>query len=495
MLIAVLLAAFALAPAQTQPVAGSSFTTEQQKILELKKLELTLKNARGRYERARKLFDLGLSTTTDLNQAEVEYRQSEVNFQQAFLQLFADVPRLSFVSAVKSQAPNGRKLVRLTIRNTSGAVMDYKAFGIDLSQVPVPDELKLRELTNISVSLRDYVSPGGSGPIISSPYEAIIPALPVGQEKTLQFDLLKDVDSVTVSMTYAGKVDERQVYLEKDASANIVSIASAGFSQEADLGSQATYDLSLEQFTRAANSFRLTVLNLPRQVNYDFLDPATQARLFQVRFPEGVTSLKLQLRLSLPDKVDERIALDRTLGFWVLVTDSGQLVPSDRDYSETEIAAMKCGKVRLELIPRGVGKLEISAPSLYQEIKPGESVALSITVKNSGTRRIHNVHLSTENPINWRTQTVPDVIPVLEPNREEIVKVNIVPAADVGVGDFEVRIKTDAIDNNRKVQTEDKIDRIHVSSPASLRSTLWLLGFLLLLVAGIVIFGIKVTRR
>jgi NPCBM-associated, NEW3 domain of alpha-galactosidase/Outer membrane efflux protein len=486
-----------LSPASGQPVAGSSFTTEQQKVLELKKLELTLKNARGRYERARKLYDNGLSTVTDLNQAEVEYRQSEVSFQQTFLQLFADVPRVSFVSAVKSQAPDGRKLVRLTIRNTSGAVMDYKAFGIDLSEVAVPDELKLRELTNISVSLREYtaVGAGGAGPIISSPYEAIIPVLPVGKENELQFTLLKDVDAVSVSMTYAGKVDQREVFLEKDASANIVSITSAGFSQEADLGSQATYDLSLEQFTRAASSFRLAVLNLPRQVNYEFIDPATQARLFQVRFPEGVTSLKLQLRLSLPDKNDETVALDRALGFWVAVADSEQLLVADKAYSPAELVAMKCGKVRLELIPRGVGRLEVSAPSLYQEIKPGETVALNVTVKNSGTRRIDNVHVSTESPINWRSQTVPDVIPVLEPNREEIIKLSVVPAADVGVGDFEIRIKTDAIANNRKVQTEDKVDRIHVSSAAGLKSTLWLLGFLLLLVTGIVVFGVKVTRR
>jgi hypothetical protein len=484
----------ALAPARAQ-VGGASFTTEQQRVLELKKLELTLKQARARFDRAKRLFDAGLSTPIDLSQAEVEYRNAEVNFQQAFLQLFADVPRISFVSAIKSQAPNGKKSVRLTLKNTSGAVMDYKSFGIDLSDVPVPDELKLRELTNVSVSLREYAT-GSSGPIISSPYEALIPTLAVGQERTLQFELLKDVDSVTVAMTYAGKLDQREVYLEKDASANIVTIASATFSQEADLGGQATYDLALEQFTRAASSFRLTVLNLPRQVNYEFIDPATSSRLFQVRFPEGVTALKLQLRLSLPDKVDERILLDRPLAFWVVVPESAaEPLAADRSYSAGEIAALKCGKVQLELTPRGVGRLEVSAPSLYQEIKPGETVTLNVTVKNSGTRRIHNVHVATENPINWRTEVTPDVVPALEPNREEVVSIRILPPADVGVGDFEVRIKTEAIDQNRKVQSEDKTDRIHVSSPASLRSTLWLLGFLLLLVVGIVIFSIKLTRR
>jgi len=494
MLLLCALLVLALAPARAQ-VAGSSFTTEQQRILELKKLELTLKQARTDYERMKLWVQEGIKPRPDLDPVELALRRAEVQFQQAFLQLFADVPRISFVSAIKSQAANGKKFVRLTLKNTSGAVMDYKSFGIDLREVPVPDEVKLRELANVSVSLREYAA-GGSGPIISSPYEALIPTLAVGQEKTLQFELLKDVDSVTVAMAYAGKLDQREVYLEKDASANIVTIASATFSQEADLGGQATYDLALEQFTRAASSFRLTVLNLPRQVNYEFIDPATSARLFQVRFPEGVTALKLQLRLSLPDKVDERIVLDRPLAFWVLVAESAAepLVP-DRSYSPGEIAALKCGKVQLEVIPRGVGRLEVSAPSLYQEIKPGETVALNVTVKNSGTRRIHNVHLSTENPINWRTEVTPDVVSTLEPNREEVVRIRILPPADVGVGDFEVRIKTEAIDQNRKVQSEDKINRIHVSSPASLRSTLWLLGFLLLLVVGIVVFSIKLTRR
>ena len=201
-----------------QPVAGTSSNTEQQRILELKRLKLTLQNARTRYERAKKLYEFKLNTAIDLNQAEVEYRSAEVSFQQAFLQLFADVPRLSFVNAVKSQAEDGKKYVTLTVKNTSGAVMDYKAFGIDLTQVPVPDQLKLRELTNISISLRDYGA-SGAGPIISSPYEAIVPVLPVDQTRTLRFELLKDVDAVTVAMTYAGKVDQREVYLEKDASA------------------------------------------------------------------------------------------------------------------------------------------------------------------------------------------------------------------------------------------------------------------------------------
>ena len=57
-----------------------------------------------------------------------------------------------------------------------------------------------------------------------------------GQPVTLDFRLLKDVDAVTVAMSYANQSSERRVLLEKDATANIVTIQSSQFSQEGDLG-------------------------------------------------------------------------------------------------------------------------------------------------------------------------------------------------------------------------------------------------------------------
>ena len=106
-----------------------------------------------------------------------------------------------------------------------------------------------------------------------------------------------------------------------------------------------------------------------------------------------------------------------------------------------------------------MGRIEVSAPSLYQEIRTSEQVELNLSVKNTGTRVIHNVHISTESPISWRTFITPDTVPLLEPNQEEIVKLKVLPPSDAGVGDYEVKIKTDAISNNRKVPTVDQTDR------------------------------------
>jgi len=495
--------------APTPSVTGPSANTEAQRLLELKRLDLALKDAKSKRDRKKAAYDQGLVPEADYEAAEIAYRQAQVDFQQAFLRLFAEAPRLDVASAIKFQKPDGSKYVQVTVRNNSGVVLDYKLFGISAADVQLPDQMKMRELTDIRVSLKESASgpnptttptqsqASNPGAVISDPYSAYIPKLEVGAQKTLDFGLLKDVDALVVGLYYNGREEDRQIYLEKDPSANIVSMSAEEVSLESDLGGEATYNLHLEQFTKSANPFALVTLNLPQQIARDFLEPTSASRLYQVRFPEGVTSQKLQLKLYLPDKVDERVALDKPLTFWALVMDAALAQQTDlsKSYTDAQVDALKCGKVRLQLIPRGVGKIEVSAPSLYQEIRVGEPVDLNLTVKNIGTRVVHNIHVSTEYPLNWRTYITPETVAVLDPNQEEVVKLKVVPPSDLGVGDYEVKIKTDAISNNRKVPTQDQSDRIHVMAPPNLKATAALIGLLLALVGGIVVFGIKLTRR
>jgi hypothetical protein len=499
------------AQAPAPGVTGPSANTEAQRLLELKRLDLALKDAKAKRDRAKILYDQGLGSQVASEAAEISYRQAQVDFQQAFLRLFAEAPRLDVVSAIKYQKPDGTRYVRVTVKNNSGVVLDYKLFGISGTDVQLPDQMKMRELTDIRVSLKEAAvlqntpapatpaQAGGiiPGAIISDPYSLVIPRLEVGEQRTLDFGLLKDVDALVVGLYYNGREEDRQIYLEKDPSANIVSMSSEEVSLESDLGGQATYNLHLEQFTKSSNPFALVTADLPQQISRDFLEPTSGSRLYQVRFPEGVTSQRLQLRLSLPDKVDERVQLDKPLTFWALVMDptqANQLDPS-KTYTDAQVEGLKCGKVRLQLIPRGVGRIEVSAPSLYQEVRVGESVELNLTVKNTGTRVVHNVHISTENPLNWRTFVNPETVAQLEPNQEEIIKLKALPPPDVGVGDYEIKVKTDAISNNRKVPTLDQSDRIHVMAPPNVKATAALIGLLLALVGGIVVFGIKLTRR
>ena len=56
-------------------------------------------------------------------------------------------------------------------------------------------------------------------------------------------------------------------------------------------------------------------------------------------------------------------------------------------------------------------------------------------------------------------------------------------------------MKTESYAYNRRVPSEDKIYRISVKAQANVWGTALLSGGLLILVLGLVIFGVKLTRR
>lgn len=300
-----------------------------------------------------------------------------------------------------------------------------------------------------------------------------------------------------VASSYKGQNQEIDIQLQQAETENVVTITSTQISQEADLGSQATYDLRLERSSVDVRRFQLKVVNLPHQISYSFIDPQTQARLSQLNFPAGLTEQRLGLRLFLPERADERVRIDEPLAFWALVMDEAQAqrFQQERVYSSGEIEQSRAGRVRLVIIPRGVGRIEVSAVSLFSEIQTGETVDTTITLRNTGTRRLDNIKLTTEYPLNWRVELQPDIVPALEINRETSVKLKIIPPSDVPVGDYEVRLKTESQAYGRRVPSEDKIYRVSVKAQTNIWGTAGLIGGLLLLVIGIVVFGIKLTRR
>ena len=172
-----------------------------------------------------------------------------------------------------------------------------------------------------------------------------------------------------------------------------------------------------------------------------------------------------------------------------------KVLDKEKSYATAEFDRMNISYVRLELVPRGVGKIEVRATNFYQELKPGEQVQMSLTVYNDGTRRLDNVKVRADAPLNWPSTVSPDLIGSLLPGKEELVSVTITPPADVSVGDYETTIKTEAFASNRKVDSEDKKIRIHVSSSANILGTALLVLFLIGLLVAVVVFGIRLSRR
>lgn len=467
--------------------------SQTMKLLALKKAQLSLEEKKGDFDRALKLKEKGLISEEEFVQKRTAYLQSQVSYQEALISFMGSEARISVSSAIKYQDNSGKKHVRVALRYSSKELKELAKLNIDAVDLFPLDFLN--EVKDV------YVSLISEGKIISDPYEKTILSLPLEEKREVTFQLLKDVENLEVSVFYAGKTETTSLYLQKGLSANIVTVNSAQFSQEANLESEATFDLSLEKFSGEANIFKLQISNLPRQITHEFINPQTQARLSQIKFTEGVTRMQISLKLYLPKNADDRVVIDKAIEFYAMALDVekarnyAELDSPDKIFTPAEIDAFKVGNVKLELIPRGVGRIEVQALNLYHEVKIGEKINMKVKILNSGTRRLDNIRIYTDLPLNWRTEVSPDLISSLEQGKEEIVSIDFIPPEDVSVGDYEPKIRTECIALNRKVESEDKIVRIHISAKTNVLGITLLVMLLVGLLVGIVVFGIKLTRR
>jgi len=462
-------------------------------LLELKKARASYEIAFQNHESDKKLLENEAISQAEFNNSRNELLTKEVDYQKLLLQLMSQQSYIVVEKAIKYRTPSGEKRVKVTLRSTMEGNQDYLKQFEQHFDVFSP-EMRSGKIYNIFVSLVNIEDMT----IIGSPYESRIPSIDLGNSSTVDFLLLRDVESIQVGLNYGGKKDQKNIYLEKDASTALVDIVSSRFAQEADLGSSASFDLSLERFSNTDESYQLTVLGLPRQITYDFLDGETSARLSQMRFSQGENVRKLILKTYLPDRDDESFVIDQPISFYAIILTKEMYNKYENrlhELNEQEIARLEGGKIRLELIPSGVGSIIVKAPSLYHEITTGDSVSMKIKIMNDGTRTIDNISITTDNPLNWKTIIYPDVISTLKPGDEVEIDAFIIPSEDANLGAQEVKIKTEAIANNRRVSSEDKTIRIQVNASRSIGWTLLLILLLVGTVIGIVFFGIKISRR
>ena len=463
-------------------------------ILDLKKAKVTFDMAKNKFENDKKLLEEKAISQIEFTKSKNELLSAEVEYQKLMLQLIAQQSYIIVEKAVKYQTTDGNKHVKLTLRSTMEGNQDYLNQFKDHYDLFTP-EMKSGKTYNIFVSLNSLEE----NTIIGSPYEIRIPAIDLGQSAMIDFTLLKDVESLQVLLNYNNKKNEKNVFLEKDAETNFIAVTSSQFSQEVDLGSSATFDLSLERFSTSNDVYKLMVVNLPRQISANFVDTETDARLSQLRFNQGTNLRKLSLKTYLPERDDENVVIDQPITFYALIvsgtSDEMFIQNEGHQFSEKELDAIQGGKVKLELIPRGMGKLEVRATNLYHEATVGEQIQIKFTIKNYGTRRVDNIKVESDNPLNWKSTIEPSLISELNPEEEVQVLMTIALPDDVSVGAQEVKIKTEAFANNRRVETDDKTVRIQVNAKTSILGTIALVVLLIAFIVGVVVFGIKISKR
>jgi hypothetical protein len=466
---------------------------DQYRVLGLKRAKEAFEAARKDYERQKELFTKGLISQAELDRAQANFSDAEVNYQQSLLAVLFEQQYVTISKAVKYQAGDGSKHVRLQVENASGGSAEFrKLLNIDdeLFRSLQPDIVN-----NVYISLLNNESS-----VISQPYEAKIAELRFGQPKLLDFTLLQDLDAVTVNMIYGnGSQRSLKVFLEKDATVNKVLVQSQQFSQEAELGKTASFDLTLELFGGIGKTFNLEVVNLPTQLNRFFKDPSTQARLSQFKFMENVNTRRAALDVTLPDRATDAVAMDAPIQFFVLVipTEQAKSISNlqSRTWTQDEIEKLNIGFVKLELLPRGKGRLLVRAQQLFHSLKPDEFVEMSIEVVNEGSRRLDNLEINVDPPLNWTKVIEPTVIPSLEVGEEKRVTLRFTPPNDVSIGRYEARIRSTALSDNQPVIGEDKTVVMEVVGETNILGTSLLVLLIVGLVAGMVIFGIKLSKR
>jgi hypothetical protein len=464
---------------------------DQYRLLGLKRAKEAFEIARESYERNKKLFEQGVISENDLDNSRRALSEAEVNFQQSLLAVLFEQQYVAVLEAVKFQSDSGNKKVRLRLENTSGGGAEFQHL------LPLDDELfqSLRPeiVHDVYVSLAN-----DDGAIISQPYEAKIEELRYGKPVEVLFELLDDVDTVTVNLAYGQSAQRTvKIFLQKDASEDRVAVQSEQFAQEVELGSSATFDLTLELFSGISDTFKLQVVNLPSQINRYFLDPASQARLSQFKFTESSRTRGAALRVSLPDRPSEDVTMDQVIPFHVLAIPRDRLdsLSLDGPLTEAQIAALDVGSVRLELVPRGVGKLLVRVPQMFYSIEPDQTADVSLELVNDGTRRLDNVEVTAEPPHRWDKQIEPSTIPAIAVGKEKKVSLRFDPPDDIAPGRYEVRIRSSSFSDDQPIEGEDKTLSIEIRPEVRVLVPALLALTLLGLVTGVVYAGVRLSRR
>ena len=429
----------------------------------------------------------------DYEDQKIRYEQAVLNVERVKLQQLKKAIHISIAEAKKYRDENAELMAEITLVNNSNLNM-ARIVEPDMRE---PDIVKLLEVQNILVSLK-----AESGALVSRPYEATIPELKFKRKAILTFGLLRDLEEITVSLSYLDLEILRKVTLTKEATLLFPRIESAQFSQEGILGTKVRYDIAMEHLGEEERTFHLAVVNLPREVDSFFINPTTQARIAQVKFSGVIPKQEIELELAIPEKLT-RSYVNKRIEFFAYVTDAPGFKAisafkekyGDTPVSEEELNTVEGSSVTLELIPRGVGKLELIIPNRFQEIKVGEKVTVRLDVQNTGTLEVNNVKLDLSLPYQWQAEAVPALLKEIRADEKQSVVVRVTPATELGVGEYDIRFIARGEVGSERVESPEKIVSIRVETRTNIIGIAILVGALIMLVLAIAIISIKISRR
>lgn len=449
---------------------------------------------------SQKELDEALSAYT---QAQQQLKQAEIQLEKTKLSFLANATHITIMEAKKYYDSEGKRMLDLVLKNTSNLALAESALGLNKKQNESqlesewqnPKQIKaLLDIENIIVSIVDDIAS------IGKPYELIIPILSYGSEKKLSFILLTDVQEAGVKLQYLNQYVIERIYLEKESLQEKPTVFASQFSVEGQLGTDIGFDLVLEMLVTSENNFSLVVTNMLPQINCSFVEGGS--RITSVRFSEEVSKHNLILRVSIPQKLDVSM-IDKKIDFQAWIVTPAQLEKINklkRQYAAgiipaNELDAINAARVDLTLIPKGTGRLEILINNLFEEIKPQQDVRIRADLHNDGTLTLFNIIPEISPPLGWEAQVEPKNIEQLLPNEKQQINIHLQPGTEVGVGEYEAQIEARGQSGSEVIEAIEKRLKVRISAQTNIMATLLLVGGLVILIVGIVVFGVKLSRR
>ncbi len=476
------LALLAFGPAHS--MAQQSGTMESNSI-RLRQEALRLQEAEIEFERAKGLLANGLVSTSDYQRKQIAVESARLSFELAKAEILGLGRRISVGSAVKVRR-GVQKFVRLSLALIGGVEL---VDGAGAQATPAG--------TVATVAIKN------NAVNVGRPYERSINFDAGATVRTAEFELLRDVDEIVVHWQLPGRQEDVALVLERDSRGRQITIESERFSQEADLGSEAIFDLRIEAYAATVGAYTLSTSGLPDGIRTEFVDPITKSRLTQLRLGTGAQTATVNLRVLLPREATASLHLDRPLGFHVALLPADVVKGQARKGVDQVVREVESGDmtflggiVRLELLPRGVPLLEFTVQPLFLEGQPGDSLVATTILRNVGTRRLEGLRAKADVPQRWRWRTDPEQVPSIEPGHEQRLRLVIDVDKAAEVGEREIRFGFDQGDSAAvKTPTEPKMLRIRLDKESSLLIT-GALGLLLMAVAGAAVWiAIRLGRR
>ncbi len=474
----------------------------------------TAKEAHDRYESQYKasleFFRKSYISQKELDEALSAYtraqqllKQAEIQLEQTKLSFLANATHITIMEAKKYYDSEGKRMLGLVLKNTSNLALAESALGLNESQSESqlqsewqnPEQIQaLLDIENIIVSIVNNTTS------IGKPYELIIPILPYDREKKLTFILLTDVQEAGVKLQYLDQNVIERIFLEKESLQEKPTVFASQFSVEGQLGTDISFDLVLEMLATSERNFSLVVTNMLPQINCFFIEGG--ARITSVRFSEEVSKHNLTLRVSIPQKLNVGM-IDKKIDFQVWIATSAHLEKINtlrRQYAADtipakELEAIEAARVDLSLTPKGTGRLEILINNLFEEIKPQQDVHIRADLHNDGTLTLFNIVPEISPPLGWEAQVEPKNIEQLLPNEKQQINIHLQPGTDVGVGEYEAQIEARGQSGSEVIDAIEKRLKVRISAQTNIMATLLLVGGLVILIVGIVVFGVKLSRR